>query len=215
MTDAPDTVVRKIKRAVTDCENTITYDPESRPGVSNLLTIYATCLGISIDEAVNTFSGKGYGVLKSAVTDAVLSVLEPIQESQRHYLKEKQFLFSLMKDGADKAREIALEYDRVGLLIGTHRDVKRVLLALDCTDAVAREAVDINADLVLTHHPLFFKGITRILPDDDKTSAAYILIQHGIGLYSAHTNLDSVPDGVNDTIAENLGIADCTRAEAI
>lgn len=107
-------------------------------------------------------------------------------------------------------QSLALEYDRVGLLIGTHRDVKRVLLALDCTDAVAREAVDINADLVLTHHPLFFKGITRILPDDDKTSAAYILIQHGIGLYSAHTNLDSVPDGVNDTIAENLGIADCT-----
>lgn len=126
MTDAPDTVVRKIKRAVTDCENTITYDPESRPGVSNLLTIYATCLGISIDEAVNTFSGKGYGVLKSAVTDAVLSVLEPIQESQRHYLKEKQFLFSLMKDGADKAREIAQRtvskvYRKTGLDSGLFR----------------------------------------------------------------------------------------------
>ena len=101
--------------------------------------------------------------------------------------------------------ELALDFDNVGLIIGTTRNIHKVLVALDCSVAVAREAVSIGADLVLTHHPLFFHGIKRILPDDPDTSAAYILIQNGIGLYSSHTNLDAAPGGVNDTLAEILG----------
>ncbi len=101
--------------------------------------------------------------------------------------------------------ELALDYDNVGLLIGTTRSIHKVLVALDCTIAVAKEAVSIGADLVLTHHPLFFHGIKRILPDDPVTSAAYILIQNGIALYTAHTNLDAAQGGVNDALAEALG----------
>ncbi|OQB24692.1 MAG: putative GTP cyclohydrolase 1 type 2 [Firmicutes bacterium ADurb.Bin182] len=103
---------------------------------------------------------------------------------------------------------LALEYDNVGLLIGTkRREIKNVLVALDCTEKVAQEAADTGADLVLTHHPLFFKGIKRILPDSPETKAAYILIQNGIALYCAHTNLDRAQGGVNDVLAGRLGLS--------
>ena len=101
--------------------------------------------------------------------------------------------------------ELALDYDNVGLLIGTTRNIRKVLVALDCTVEVASEAAASGADLVLTHHPLFFHGIKRILPDDPETAAAYILIQNGIGLYAAHTNLDAASGGVNDALAESIG----------
>ena len=106
-------------------------------------------------------------------------------------------------------KELALSYDNVGLLIGTDREIRKVLVALDCTIAVAREAVDIGADLVLTHHPLFFHGVNRILPDDPETAAAYLLIRNRIGLYAAHTNLDAADGGVNDALAETLGVSNC------
>ena len=101
--------------------------------------------------------------------------------------------------------ELALAYDNVGLLIGTSRNITKVLVALDCTVQVAREAAESGADLVLTHHPLFFHGIKKILPDDPETAAAYILIRNGIGLYAAHTNLDAAAGGVNDALAESIG----------
>ncbi len=103
-------------------------------------------------------------------------------------------------------RSLALAYDNVGLLIGTERDIQTVLVALDCTVAVAEEAKRLGADLVLTHHPLFFHGIKRILPDDPETAAAYRLIRNGIGLFSTHTNLDACEGGVNDALAETLGL---------
>ncbi|MEG1559906.1 MAG: Nif3-like dinuclear metal center hexameric protein [Clostridia bacterium] len=103
--------------------------------------------------------------------------------------------------------ELAMSYDNVGLIIGTDRsEIKNVLVALDCTTEVAREAVRTGADLVLTHHPLFFNGIKRILPNHPDTSAAYILVRNGIGLYSAHTNLDAAKDGVNDVLCSLLEI---------
>ena len=121
--DDKDTVVRKIKRSVTDCEGIIAYDPANRPGVSNLLTIYATCLNKSMEETLNVFEGKGYGELKSGVTDAVLSVLEPIHEDYNRYLKDKAYLNDCMKKGAEKARMIASKtvrkvYHKVGFDTG-------------------------------------------------------------------------------------------------
>lgn len=103
--------------------------------------------------------------------------------------------------------DLALSYDNVGLLIGTEKPcIERVLVALDCTSAVAEEAVRLNCDLVLTHHPLFFEPVRRILPGDPKTVAAYRMIQNGIGLYAAHTNLDAVDGGVNDALCELLAL---------
>lgn len=103
---------------------------------------------------------------------------------------------------------LAQSYDNVGLMIGTEREIRRVLVALDCTPAVAEEAVQRDVDLVLTHHPLFFHPARRILPDDPDTAPAYKLIQHGIGLYAAHTNLDTAEGGVNDALAEALGLTE-------
>ena len=78
-------------------------------------------------------------------------------------------------------QETALGFDNVGLIIGTDRkQIKRVLVALDCTLAVALEAVEIGADLVLTHHPLLFSAVKRISPECPQTAAVYTLIRNGI-----------------------------------
>ncbi len=104
---------------------------------------------------------------------------------------------------------LAWERDNVGLLIGTRRDeIRKILVALDCTAAVAREAAAWGADLVLTHHPLFFQPIQRIDPFDPDTAASYVLIENGIALFAAHTNLDAASGGVNDVLCRTLGLAD-------
>ena len=99
-------------------------------------------------------------------------------------------------------RELAMDWDNPGLLIGTEKqDIKKVLVALDCSMATAKEAVEWGADLMLTHHPVFFRAVKRILPDDPETAAPYILLRNGIGLFAAHTNLDAADGGVNDCLA--------------
>ncbi|MBQ9188685.1 MAG: Nif3-like dinuclear metal center hexameric protein [Clostridia bacterium] len=102
--------------------------------------------------------------------------------------------------------ELAESYDNIGLLIGTNREIRKVLVALDCTTTVAREAVSLGVDLVLTHHPLFFHPVQHILPDDPDTAAAFILLQNNIGMYAAHTNLDAADGGVNNALADALGL---------
>lgn len=80
-------------------------------------------------------------------------------------------------------RELKMDYDNVGLLIGPEKqEIRRVLVALDCTSVTAKEAIEWGADLMLTHHPVFFRGTKRIAPDDPATAGAYMLIRHGIGL---------------------------------
>lgn len=106
-------------------------------------------------------------------------------------------------------QETALGFDNVGLIIGTDRkQIKRVLVALDCTLAVALEAVEIGADLVLTHHPLLFSAVKRISPECPQTAAVYTLIRNGIALFSAHTNLDAAEGGVNTELCRLFGLQD-------
>lgn len=108
--------------------------------------------------------------------------------------------------------ELAQDYDNVGLLVGSERsEINHVLIALDCTPKVVDEAVNIGADLILTHHPLFFNGIKRILPCDPSTAAAYKLVKHGIAHYCAHTNLDAATEGVNDVLSRLLGLTAVTK----
>lgn len=110
---------------------------------------------------------------------------------------------------------LAWERDNVGLLIGTRKtEIRKVLVALDCTQAVAQEAAQWGADLVLTHHPLFFQPIQRIDPFSAQTAAAYTLIEHGIGMFAAHTNLDAAEGGVNDVLCEKLGLKHVHRTDA-
>lgn len=103
--------------------------------------------------------------------------------------------------------ELALAFDNVGLLVGPdHAEIKRVLVALDLNIRTAREAVEMNADLVLTHHPEWLSGTKHFLPDHPDTAAPYILARHGIGHFAAHTNLDAADGGVNDTLCGLLGL---------
>ena len=105
--------------------------------------------------------------------------------------------------------ELALDFDNPGLLTTPERkEIRRVLVALDCTTAVAREAAAFDADLVLTHHPLFFHGVKHILEEDPDTAAAYLLLRNGIGMYAAHTNLDAAEGGVNDALLACFALRD-------
>ncbi|MBO4384819.1 MAG: Nif3-like dinuclear metal center hexameric protein [Clostridia bacterium] len=104
-------------------------------------------------------------------------------------------------------RELALDYDNPGLIVGTEKNaIKKVLIALDCTTEVADEAKALGCDLVVTHHPLLFRAVKRICPDDPLSAPVFRLIKNGVGMFAAHTNLDSAEGGVNTTLCRLLGI---------
>ncbi|MCL2396587.1 MAG: tryptophan--tRNA ligase [Defluviitaleaceae bacterium] len=105
--DAPDAVIRKFKRAVTDSDMEIRYDQAEKPGISNLLEIYANACGISIDAAVAEFEGKGYGHLKTTVGEAVVgNIIEPVQGRFAEISKDAAYLDEIMKKNAQRAAQI-------------------------------------------------------------------------------------------------------------
>ena len=102
-----------------------------------------------------------------------------------------------------------IEWDHTGLQLGSrNKEVHKVLLALDPFPHVCKEAADTGADLLLTHHPLIFHPTDAITDDDSVGRAALCLAEHGITFVSAHTNLDCAPGGINDTLAQLLGLQD-------
>lgn len=107
MNDTPEVIVKKFKRAVTDSEPEIRFDPENKPGVSNLLALYSIFGGKSIDDAVNEFSGCGYGALKAKTAEAVTERLRPIQTEHKRLLADGAYLSAVLKSGAERAGEIA------------------------------------------------------------------------------------------------------------
>ena len=122
LTDDRDTIVRKFRRAVTDSDGVIAISPE-KPGVSNLLRIFAAFRGISPEEAEALFAGKGYGELKEAVAEAVADALGPIQAEQKKLLADKGYLAEILKRGAEKAfyasrKTLSKVYRKVGLYQG-------------------------------------------------------------------------------------------------
>ena len=101
----------------------------------------------------------------------------------------------------------AMEGDNVGLLIGDRNaPVKRVLLSLDPDDRALAEAEKEGYDLLLTHHALMFRPLWRLVPEDPAAGRAIRLLRSGIALISMHTNLDAAEGGVNDALAEALGL---------
>ena len=105
--------------------------------------------------------------------------------------------------------ELAWEFDNPGLLVSPRNDdLKKIFVALDCTVETAKQAIAFDADLMLTHHPVLFRGVKHITKDDPETAAVWMLLQNGIGLYAAHTNWDSAKGGVNDIIMEKIGITE-------
>lgn len=102
-------------------------------------------------------------------------------------------------------RWLAEEWDNSGWQIGDPRaEVQRVLLALDVDQVVVREALEKDVQLIITHHPLLMKGLKSIRLDDPKGALVTDLIKNDIGVYAAHTNLDSAVEGVNALLAEGL-----------
>lgn len=106
-------------------------------------------------------------------------------------------------------------YDNVGLMVGDkNKEVKKVLLALDCTKLVIEEAKENNVDMIITHHPLLFRKPSRIVYDDLQGYKIIELIRNDISLYSSHTNLDSVKGGINEEIVNILGFKNSKLMES-
>ena len=118
--DDPAVILKKFKRAVTDSDGVVAYDLENKAGVSNLLSIYTSFTGKTMDEAVADFDGQGYGILKAAVAETVIAELVPIQQEFQRLLHDMPYLEQVMANGAQKARQeaaktLAAVYERVGL----------------------------------------------------------------------------------------------------
>ncbi len=107
------------------------------------------------------------------------------------------------------------DWDAVGLVLGDPaHDVRRILLAVDPVTAVADEAILMDADLLVTHHPLFLKGVHGFAATDPKGRVAHRLTSNGCALFTAHTNADSPAGGVSESLALALGLEDVRPLEA-
>ncbi|MGL4607727.1 MAG: tryptophan--tRNA ligase [Eubacteriaceae bacterium] len=105
--DPPKTIIKKFKRGVTDSEMLVRHDRENKPGVSNLMEIYACATGKSLNEIAKEFEGKGYGDFKQRVGEAVAETLLPVQEEYERILREKDYLENIMRNHAEKASMMA------------------------------------------------------------------------------------------------------------
>ena len=121
--ERPEDIARKFKKAVTDSdtERCVRYAPEEKPGVANLMSIYSACTGKTFEEIEREFDGQGYGAFKPAVGDAVVEMLRPIREEAQRLMKDKAYLESVYREGAEKAEYIANKtlrkvYKKVGFV---------------------------------------------------------------------------------------------------
>ena len=104
---------------------------------------------------------------------------------------------------------LAEEWDAVGLVVGDpDASVHRVLFAIDPVAVVLDEALMMQADMIVTHHPLFLRGVHSVAAVNHKGRLVHELVSHGIALFSAHTNADAARPGVSDALAEALGVHD-------
>ena len=119
MLDPPETVRKKVKSAVTDSGSDVRYDPQEKPGVSNLIELLTVVTGDSIKDVEARYDGSGYGRFKGDVGEAIVAVLEPIQARYREVRGDPAELQRLLAMGAEKARAssaptLALMYERMG-----------------------------------------------------------------------------------------------------
>ena len=121
--ERPEDIQRKFKRAITDSdtENCVRFDPENKPGVANLMSIYSAVTGLNFAQIEAEFAGKGYGAFKPVVGEAVIEHLRPIREEATKLLKDKAYLESVYRDGAQKASYVAEKtlrkvYKKVGFV---------------------------------------------------------------------------------------------------
>lgn len=121
MLDEPRKIEKKIKRAVTDSGDEISYKPDERPGVSNLLSIFSTVTGREISDLENEYDGQGYGRLKGDLAAAMVEFITPIQDRYNALMQDRAVLDQTLRQGAAKAREraattLAAVHDAVGFI---------------------------------------------------------------------------------------------------
>ncbi len=109
--DSPDVVRKKIRSAMTDSDPEVRFDPENKPGISNLLEIMASVTGRAIDDLVAEYAGGGYGKFKDAVADAVIAELAPIRSAYQNYDDEE--VARIMRRGALDARTQAEGFQQI------------------------------------------------------------------------------------------------------
>jgi tryptophanyl-tRNA synthetase len=119
--DEPAAITKKVKRAVTDTETDVRFDPQAKPGVSNLLTILSAMTGRSVQDIEGDYAGKGYGALKGDVAEAVVAFTTPLRERTVEWLAAGSGLDDVLAEGAAQARKVATAtlqrvYDAVGFL---------------------------------------------------------------------------------------------------
>ena len=117
--DPPDQIVKKIKRATTDSQRGIVFDP-ARPGIYNLLTIYELCSGLKRPQIESRFEGKGYGDFKNDLAEVVVATVEPVQRRYHELVDDPAQLDAMLRAGADKLKPIAADVlkrvqDKIGL----------------------------------------------------------------------------------------------------
>ena len=106
-------------------------------------------------------------------------------------------------------------FDNSGLQVGDpSAEVGAALLCLDVTEAIVDEAIANKCDLIVSHHPLLFHPLKHVTPATYQERCVIKAVRHGISIYSAHTSLDNAPGGVNDKIAEIIGLSDLEWLEA-
>jgi tryptophanyl-tRNA synthetase len=119
--DDPKVTAKKIRSAVTDSERDVRYDPEAKPGVSNLLTIQSAVTGTAIDKLVESYAGRGYGDLKAETADAVVEFVRPVKARVDELIGDTTELEAILATGAERAREVSAKtisnvYERLGFL---------------------------------------------------------------------------------------------------
>jgi len=121
--EKPEDIARKFKRAITDSdtEKCVHFDPEKKPGVSNLMNIYSAVTGQSLEAIEAEFDGQGYGAFKPRVGDAVIETLRPIREEASRILTDKAYLETVYKSGAERASYVAQKtlrkvYKKIGFV---------------------------------------------------------------------------------------------------
>ncbi|GAA2743602.1 tryptophan--tRNA ligase [Terrabacter aerolatus] len=119
--DEPSRIAKKIRSAVTDTEREIRFDEDSKPGISNLLSIHAALSGTTVGDLERQYAGRGYGDLKKDVADVVVERVTPFRDRTLELMSDEAELDRVLADGADRAREVAEAtirrvYDKVGLL---------------------------------------------------------------------------------------------------
>ncbi|MCW2852188.1 MAG: trpS 1, partial [Nocardioides sp.] len=124
MLDEPQVSAKKIRSAVTDSESTIRFDPEEKPGISNLLTIFSALTGEGVGELEEQYGGRGYGDLKSDLAEAAVEFVRPFRERTLELLDDQAHLTAVLKQGAEQANEVAEAtlrdvYQRVGFVAAT------------------------------------------------------------------------------------------------